>query len=61
MKIFYSAAGMVDSFGPRVIKNRIMPNRDWKYEQWVIDLGISGLIWDDKIHFRRAREPSIVP
>ena len=25
-----------------------MPNRDWKYEQWVIDLGISGLIWDDK-------------
>ena len=37
--------------GPWVIKDRIMPNWSWKCKQWVVDLEISGLIWNVEISF----------
>ena len=48
---FCSAAGMVELSCPWVIKDRIMRNWSWKCKQRVIDIGISGLIWNVEIRF----------
>ena len=41
-----SAADMVKSIGPWFIEDRIMRSGNWKFKQWCVGFGISGLIWN---------------
>ena len=37
---------MVKSIGPWFIGDRIMRSGNWKFKQWCVGFGISGLIWN---------------